>query len=64
MSLHTLGVTEGLKALADKKTSSVEWTQALLVRAQAHESLGAFLHLDADGAIAAAKQADARRAAG
>jgi len=64
MSLHTLGVAEGLKALADKKTNSVEWTQALLARAQAHKSLGAFLHLDADGAIAAAKQADARRAAG
>ncbi|MFO1253482.1 MAG: Asp-tRNA(Asn)/Glu-tRNA(Gln) amidotransferase subunit GatA [Inhella sp.] len=63
-ALHTLGVAEGLKALAEKKICSVEWTQSLLARTAAHQNLGAFLHLDAEGALAAARQADARRAAG
>ena len=64
MSTPHYGVADGLKALAEKKISSVEWTQGLLARAQTHQTLGAFLHLDADGALAAAAQADARRAAG
>ncbi|MBH9551848.1 Asp-tRNA(Asn)/Glu-tRNA(Gln) amidotransferase subunit GatA [Inhella gelatinilytica] len=64
MSAPLYGVADGLKALADKKISSVEWTQALLSRAEAHADLGAYLHLDGAGALAAAAQADARRAAG
>ena len=62
--LHTLGVAAAAKALADKTVSSVELTQALLGRAEAHAALGAFLHLDREGALATAKAADAARAAG
>jgi len=64
MSAHLFGVADGLKALADKKLSSLEWTNALLERVAAHEALGAFLHVDAAAARAAAAQADTRRAAG
>jgi hypothetical protein len=62
--LHTLGVAAAARALADKTVSSVELAQALLARAEAHAALGAFLHLDRDGALAAAQAADAARAAG
>jgi aspartyl-tRNA(Asn)/glutamyl-tRNA(Gln) amidotransferase subunit A len=61
--LHDLGVAELARALADKAASSVEATQALLARARADET-GAFLSIDEEGALAAAKAADARRAAG
>ncbi|MCO5977557.1 Asp-tRNA(Asn)/Glu-tRNA(Gln) amidotransferase subunit GatA [Ideonella oryzae] len=62
--LHTLGVAAAARALADKTVSSVELTQALLARAEVHAALGAFLHLDRDGALVAAQAADAARAAG
>jgi aspartyl-tRNA(Asn)/glutamyl-tRNA(Gln) amidotransferase subunit A len=61
---HTLGVAEGLALLQAGQLSSREWTQALLARAAAHADLGCYLHLDAEGALAAAAAADARRAAG
>ncbi|MET0384130.1 MAG: Asp-tRNA(Asn)/Glu-tRNA(Gln) amidotransferase subunit GatA [Burkholderiaceae bacterium] len=46
-----------------KEVSSVEVTQALLARAQA-DTHGAFLVVDAAGALAAARAADGKRAAG
>ena len=62
--LHELGVAELGRALADKSVSSEEITGHLLGRIAAHGELGAFLQVDADGALAAARQADQRRAAG
>jgi aspartyl-tRNA(Asn)/glutamyl-tRNA(Gln) amidotransferase subunit A len=62
--LHELGVAEGLALLQSRQLSSREWTDALLARAEQQQSLGAYLHLDAAGAKAAADAADARRAAG
>lgn len=62
--LHDLGVAELGRALADKTVSSAELTQHLLARVTSHAALGAFLHVDADAALNAAKAADARRAAG
>ncbi|MDC6168095.1 Asp-tRNA(Asn)/Glu-tRNA(Gln) amidotransferase subunit GatA [Paucibacter sp. XJ19-41] len=62
--LHTLGVAEIGRALADKTVSSLEITQHLLARVTSAEALGAFLHVDAEGALASARAADARRAAG
>ena len=62
--LHELGVVGVLSALSDKTVSSVELTRHLLDRIDAHAALGAFLHVDADGALAAAQDADQRRAKG
>jgi len=63
-ALHELGVAELGRALAAKTVSSHELTQHLLARVTSHEGLGAFLHVDAEAALAAAKTADARRANG
>ncbi|WP_349741325.1 Asp-tRNA(Asn)/Glu-tRNA(Gln) amidotransferase subunit GatA [Roseateles cavernae] len=62
--LHTLGVAELGRALADKTVSSLEITQHLLARVTSAEALGAFLHVDAEVALNSARAADARRAAG
>ena len=62
--LHHRGVADLAKALAAGSVSSAEITQHLLARVASHEHLGAFLHIDADAALAAARQADAARAAG
>jgi len=62
--LHRLGVAALGRALAGKAVSSVEVTQHLLGRIGAQQTLGAFLAVDGDGALAAAQAADARRAAG
>ena len=52
-------------ALAAGETSSVELTQAHLDRIGAVDgAVHAFLHVDADGALAAARDSDARRASG
>ncbi len=58
------------QALASGETTSVELTQAFLDRVAAVDStpdgrgVHAFLHVDADGALAAARASDERRAAG
>ncbi|HMN74841.1 MAG TPA: Asp-tRNA(Asn)/Glu-tRNA(Gln) amidotransferase subunit GatA [Burkholderiaceae bacterium] len=63
-NLHTLGVAELGRLLDAGEASSVEITSHLLARVAKHEQLGAFLCVDAEGALAAARAADARRAAG
>jgi aspartyl-tRNA(Asn)/glutamyl-tRNA(Gln) amidotransferase subunit A len=62
--LHTLGVAALGRALAAKSVSSVELTQHLLARSAQHADLGAFLCIDADAALAAARAADVALAAG
>ena len=59
-----LGVAEVTRALAARELSSVELTKHLLARITAHHGLGAFLHVDAERALAAAAHADQRRAQG
>jgi aspartyl-tRNA(Asn)/glutamyl-tRNA(Gln) amidotransferase subunit A len=62
--VHDMGVAELAAALKSRALSSREATQALLPRIAAHESLGAFLHVDSDGALARAAKADEAIAAG
>ena len=62
--LHTLGVAALGRALAAREVSSVECVTELLGRARTHAGLGAFLHLDVEGALAAARAVDERRARG
>ncbi|MDR7270548.1 aspartyl-tRNA(Asn)/glutamyl-tRNA(Gln) amidotransferase subunit A [Pelomonas saccharophila] len=63
--VHDMGVAELATALKSRALSSREATQALLERIQARDqALGAFLHVDADGALARAAAADAVLAAG
>ncbi|MBU3651198.1 MAG: Asp-tRNA(Asn)/Glu-tRNA(Gln) amidotransferase subunit GatA [Limnohabitans sp.] len=62
-ALHDMTVAELSTALAQKSVSAVEITQHLLTRAQADTS-GSFLNLNAEAALAQARRADARRAAG
>ncbi|MEJ7139428.1 Asp-tRNA(Asn)/Glu-tRNA(Gln) amidotransferase subunit GatA [Amphibiibacter pelophylacis] len=52
------------QALASGQTSAVELCQAALARIAAHDDLGAFLHVDAEAALTAARASDARRASG
>jgi aspartyl-tRNA(Asn)/glutamyl-tRNA(Gln) amidotransferase subunit A len=64
--MHTSAtLTELIRGLADGEFSSVELTQYYLGRIrQLNESLNAFISVDDDGALTAARTADARRAAG
>ncbi|WP_422010644.1 Asp-tRNA(Asn)/Glu-tRNA(Gln) amidotransferase subunit GatA [Roseateles sp.] len=62
--VHDMGVAELAAALKSRAVSSREATQGLLSRINAHASLGAFLHVDTDGALARADAADALLAAG
>ena len=63
-ALHQLGVAALGRALAARKVSSVELTQALQARMAQHEGLGAFLATNPEGALAEARAADAAIAAG
>ncbi|MGA0940419.1 MAG: Asp-tRNA(Asn)/Glu-tRNA(Gln) amidotransferase subunit GatA [Burkholderiaceae bacterium] len=62
--IHEWRVAELSRQLQAKAVSSVEVTQHLLARAEAHQGLGSFLHLDPDRALAQAKLADAQRSDG
>ena len=64
MSAPFIGAAQAARLIAGGQASSVELTTEFLARARAHESLGAFLHLDADAALEQARAADARRASG
>jgi aspartyl-tRNA(Asn)/glutamyl-tRNA(Gln) amidotransferase subunit A len=60
-----MGVAALGRAMAAREVSSVECVTELLARAGSHgKRIGAFLHLDADGALAAARDIDDRRARG
>jgi aspartyl-tRNA(Asn)/glutamyl-tRNA(Gln) amidotransferase subunit A len=61
---HQAGVAALSRALAARQISSVELTQSLLGDIGRHSSLGAFLAIDAEHALAAARAADAVLAAG
>ncbi|NBW46769.1 MAG: Asp-tRNA(Asn)/Glu-tRNA(Gln) amidotransferase subunit GatA [Betaproteobacteria bacterium] len=64
MSGPFIGAAQAARLLQAGQASSVELTTEFVRRAQAHAALGAFLHLDADAALAQARAADAQRAAG
>jgi len=57
-------VTELSAALAARKISSVELTQACLARIRAQRDLNAFISVDESFSLAAARKADERRAQG
>jgi len=60
-----LSLAELADALASKKVSAQEITEASLARIRATDSrIGAFLHVDEEGALAQAKASDERRSKG
>ena len=63
--MHELSAAALAEKLVNGETTSVEITQASLDRIDAVDgAVHAFLHVDAEGALAAAADVDARRAAG
>jgi len=62
--LHTLGVAALAQGLAQRQFSSVELTQTMLARIGSRPELGAFLAVNAEGALQQAKAADAALASG
>ncbi len=62
--LHQLSVVALAKALADRKVSAVEASQAFLGRMKAHESLGTFVDVNEEVTLAQARAADALIATG
>jgi aspartyl-tRNA(Asn)/glutamyl-tRNA(Gln) amidotransferase subunit A len=62
--LHQLGVVALAKALAERKVSAVEASQAFLGRMRVHQSLGAFIDVNEEVTLAQARAADALLAGG
>jgi len=62
--LTQLSVTDAARLIRERTVTSTELTQAYLARADANAGLNAFITLDRNGALAAARQADADIAAG
>ncbi|MDQ0611853.1 aspartyl-tRNA(Asn)/glutamyl-tRNA(Gln) amidotransferase subunit A [Variovorax sp. W1I1] len=62
--LHQMGVVALARALAERKVSAVEASQAFLGRMKAHESLGTFVDVNEEVTLAQARKADALLAAG
>ncbi|MDE1997539.1 MAG: Asp-tRNA(Asn)/Glu-tRNA(Gln) amidotransferase subunit GatA [Burkholderiales bacterium] len=63
-AFHDKTLAELSQMLAAGQTTSTELTRHALARVQAHNHLGAFLHVDEAGALAEAAAADLRRANG
>src|SRR5438270_4203949 len=64
VDLTELGVADAAELIRARKVSSLELTQAYLARAEANRDLNAFITLDREGALAAARRADAELALG
>src|SRR5256714_13772995 len=64
VDLPELGVADAAELIRSRKVSSLELTQAYLARAEANRDLNAFITLDREGALAAARRADAELALG
>jgi len=62
--LTQLGVADAARLIRDKQVTSAELTQAYLARADANPDLNVYITLDREGALAAARRADADLAAG
>jgi aspartyl-tRNA(Asn)/glutamyl-tRNA(Gln) amidotransferase subunit A len=62
--LHQMGVVALARALAERKVSAVEASQAFLGRMKAHESLGTFVDVNEEVTLTQARKADALLAAG
>ena len=62
--LHEISMHDAKRALLQKEISSRELTQACLNRIEETQALGAYLHVDTEGALAQADAADQRRLAG
>lgn len=62
--MHTQSLNELSNALLQRALSSVELTQHYLARINRASALNAFIHIDAEGALAAAVIADKRLASG
>jgi mandelamide amidase len=62
--ISTLGVADAARLVREKKVTSTQLTEAALDRAQANAALNAFITIDRQAALVAARQADAELAAG
>lgn len=62
--LHDLSVAQLAAKLKSREVSSVEAAQHFLTRAQAHQHLGAYVHINEEVTLAQARAADAAIAAG